>query len=72
MLVLQRKENESIMIGDDIKVTIVRTQHSNVRIGIDAPEEIEIMREELIGQRQFGGIPVVQTTLGPCESGGVS
>ena len=47
MLVLQRKIGESIYIGDDIKITIQDVLGERVKISIDAPREISIMREEL-------------------------
>ena len=50
MLVLTRKENESIMIGDKIKVTIVESSGGQIRLGIDAPQDVEIYREELYNQ----------------------
>ena len=47
MLVLSRKSGERILIGDDITVTIVRIGPNTVRLGIDAPREMNIIREEL-------------------------
>lgn len=47
MLVLSRKIGERIMIGDDISITIVRIGPNNVRLGIEAPRELNIVREEL-------------------------
>lgn len=47
MLVLSRKPGERILIGDQVKVTIVRITPNSVRIGIEAPKEMEIVREEL-------------------------
>lgn len=47
MLVLSRKPGERILIGDDVVVTIVRIGPNNVRVGIDAPRNLNIVREEL-------------------------
>jgi carbon storage regulator CsrA len=47
MLVLTRKQDEVIRIGERILVTVVRTRQGSVRIGIDAPPEMEILRGEL-------------------------
>ena len=50
MLVLTRKAGESIYIGHDISVTIVKVNGRQVRLKIDAPREVPILREELLGQ----------------------
>ena len=47
MLVLTRKLNEKIKIGDGITVTVVKIDEKTVRLGIDAPEGVDIYREEL-------------------------
>ena len=47
MLVLSRKVGQKILIGDNISVTVVRVGQGGVRIGIEAPEEMEVVREEL-------------------------
>lgn len=48
MLVLTRKVNETIHIGDDIKITVVKMDGNQVRLGIDAPKEKGILRSELL------------------------
>ena len=47
MLILRRKKNESILIGDNIRLTVIETAADGVRIAIDAPKHISILREEL-------------------------
>ncbi|HWL10400.1 MAG TPA: carbon storage regulator [Planctomicrobium sp.] len=47
MLVLTRQVDERIMIGDDIVITVVRVSSGSVRLGIDAPKDTVIRREEL-------------------------
>ena len=47
MLVLSRKERQRIRLGDDITVTIVRLAGDQVRLGIEAPREIRVLRDEL-------------------------
>ena len=47
MLVLSRKVGERILIGDKILVTVVKIGHGGVRIGVDAPAELAVVREEL-------------------------
>lgn len=48
MLILTRRTGESIMIGDDVVVTVLGIKGNQVRIGIAAPDEVIILREELI------------------------
>jgi carbon storage regulator len=47
MLVLTRKRNESIVIGDDIEVTVLSIVREKVRIGIQAPRDIPVFRKEV-------------------------
>ena len=47
MLVLSRKQDEKIMIGDDITLMVISIQGDKVRLGIDAPKEVSIHREEV-------------------------
>ena len=47
MLILERRVGESIMVGDDIKIIIVSEKYGKVKIGIDAPDDIDIWREEI-------------------------
>jgi carbon storage regulator len=47
VLVLSRKAGERILIGDKISVTVVKIGHGGVRIGVEAPPELAVVREEL-------------------------
>jgi carbon storage regulator len=47
MLVLTRKSNQSIMIGDDIEVSVLAIMGEKVRIGIEAPRSIPVFRKEV-------------------------
>ena len=47
MLVLSRKKGESIIIGDNIEISIIDIQGDTIRLGINAPREIQIYRKEL-------------------------
>ena len=47
MLVLSRKVGERILVGDDITITVVRMAQGVVRIGVEAPSEMPIVREEI-------------------------
>lgn len=61
MLILSRREAESICLGDDIVLTIVTVGNDKVRIGVQAPPEIRILRNELEAQEQTIAFPVPQT-----------
>lgn len=50
MLILTRKTGQTIIIDGDIRVTIKGTSGGNVKVGIDAPEDVSVMREELVEQ----------------------
>ena len=56
MLVLTRKSNQSIMIGDDIEVTVLSIIGEKVRIGIDAPREIPVFRKEVYREIQLENV----------------
>ncbi|WP_439106024.1 carbon storage regulator CsrA [Congregibacter sp.] len=47
MLILTRKEGESLRLGDDITVTVVSVKGGNVRIGVNAPRDLAVHREEI-------------------------
>jgi carbon storage regulator len=56
MLVLSRKLGQKFKVGEDIKITIVKIDRQSVRIGVEAPTELGILREELkIPADWFGG-----------------
>lgn len=72
MLVISRKPGESLILSDNIKITVVSLSNDKVVIGIDAPKEIKVVREELletiqankvsnekINQTDFQGIAVL-------------
>ena len=50
MLVLSRKQHQSLVIGENIKITVLELKGNQVRIGIDAPESITIHREEILNK----------------------
>lgn len=49
MLVLSRKALQSVIIGEDVKITVIRVEGNQVRIGIEAPNDVRILRGELAG-----------------------
>ena len=48
MLVLSRKVGESIMIGDDVVVTVLEIRGDVIRVGVDAPRSVQVHRQELL------------------------
>ena len=48
MLVISRKREESLVIGDNIEIKIVKIEENSVKLAIDAPRELKILRKELI------------------------
>jgi carbon storage regulator len=47
MLILSRKVNEKIMIGDDISISIIEIRGDQVRLGVDAPKTVKVFRQEV-------------------------
>ena len=48
MLVLSRKVGERILIGDNIAITVVRVAQGSVRLGVEAPDNLNVVREEVV------------------------
>ena len=61
MLVLSRKVGERILIGDDIAITVVRVAQGAVRIGIEAPRSLEVLREEILDQDKAASVAAEST-----------
>jgi carbon storage regulator CsrA len=62
MLVLTRKANEQIQIGDNVVITILQVKGQSVRVGIEAPREVRVLRSELPRTEEF---PVEQPAVEP-------
>ena len=74
MLVLSRKVGERILIGDEVAITVTRIGPNSISIGIDAPREMNIVREEL-ASLVGGVVPVVDLrhrSAGNVEDAGVA
>ncbi len=63
MLVLTRKAAETIRIGDDIVIKVIRTGMGSVKIGIEAPLNIRVLRGELIEEKH--PVPSIPSNFGP-------
>ena len=62
MLVLSRKKNESIIIGENIVVTVVEVRGDKVRLGFDAPKEVSVHRQEVYEAIKRGEVPRAEDT----------
>mgnify|MGYP006302467085 CR=1 FL=1 len=63
MLVLTRKKNEKIIIDDNIEITVVHAGNGKVQLGIDAPQDIEIYREEVYREIEEENIEAGKKTV---------
>jgi carbon storage regulator len=64
MLILDRKENQSIMIGDDIEITIVNIKGDHAKIGINAPSQIKVYRKEIFEEIQKANVEAAKVKPG--------
>ncbi|VAW78371.1 Carbon storage regulator [hydrothermal vent metagenome] len=65
MLILTRRIDETLMIGDDIQVTVRGIKGSQISIGIEAPKAVAVMREELLTHDRNQTIPPAHPTRVP-------
>jgi carbon storage regulator len=56
MLVLARRQDESLVIGDDIKITVLNICKNQIKLGIEAPEDVIINRDEVYKKDQVGNV----------------
>ncbi len=63
MLVLSRKQEETIRIGDDIVIKVIKTGHGTVKIGIVAPSSVRVLRGELAPCEKPEPVPCVPAQL---------
>ncbi|NNC54882.1 MAG: carbon storage regulator CsrA [Pseudomonadales bacterium] len=55
MLILTRKTGEKILIADNVSITVLNVSGTQVKLGIDAPQDVRIMREELLADGEDAG-----------------
>ena len=63
MLVLTRKTDQSIMIGDDVEITILEVRGEQVRVGIRAPRAVQIHRKEVFDQIRDANVNAIDSPL---------
>lgn len=56
MLILTRRVGESLMVGDDITITVLGVKGNQVRIGVNAPKDVAVHREEIYNRIQEGDV----------------
>ncbi|MDR2358028.1 MAG: carbon storage regulator CsrA [Oscillospiraceae bacterium] len=75
MLVLSRRLNETVVIGDDVRITLLGIDGDKIKLGIDAPRSVKVFREEILEatrttNRQALDAPVVSFDLSKLKDAG--
>lgn len=72
MLILTRRLNESLMIGDQVKITVLGVKGSQVRLGIEAPRDVSVHREEIferiVAEKASDGVMMNGHAKAPAEA----
>ena len=67
MLVLSRKINQSIMIGDNVRIVVVAVDRDQVKLGIEAPREVPVHRSEIYEEIQRSNRVAAEAAVAPAE-----
>jgi carbon storage regulator len=67
VLILTRKIGETVMIGNDVSITVLRVKGNQVRLGVDAPKDVSVQRQEIF-ERIASGNGKDEATASPTES----
>ncbi len=68
MLVLTRRINEAILLGEDVRITVLEIEGERVRLGIEAPHSLKILRAELLAEVRAFNREANQTSLAFLQS----
>lgn len=63
MLVLKRKVGETVMLGDEVEVTVLSVEGENVKLGFTAPQSVQILRKELYDSIRLENLNAGQATI---------
>ncbi len=53
MLILTRRQGESIIVGDNVRITVISVKGNQVRIGVEAPRSVSVQRQEIVGKKDL-------------------
>jgi carbon storage regulator len=67
MLILTRRVGETVMIGEDIAITVLRVKGNQVRLGVDAPKTVSVQREEIFQRMQTETTPDATAQVAAAE-----
>ena len=67
MLILTRRVGETVMIGEDIAITVLRVKGNQVRLGVDAPKTVSVQREEIFQRMQGETTPDATAQVAAAE-----
>ena len=72
MLILTRREGESVLIGDEVTITVLRVKGNQVRLGVNAPKNVAVQREEISERVRAEVADAATATAAPLPGPGAS